>query len=447
MGKLKTIIEYLFYLFIFLLPWQARLIFDSTMLNNGFWEYGTRSLYVTEILLGVIFLLVIVLAARQLRHVGAQPKILKIDILLISFIVFTGLSIVWSINVYLSWQIFLLFIEALALLYLTSRIGRNFTRLASVFVLSAVVQSCLAIYQFSSQLVWSNKWLGMSGQLVGDGGTSVVEGAGRWLRAYGSLPHPNMLGGFLVIGLLFLLGLLFNYQKQYYKLPWKMSAKFLFNAICLFTSLVVITYGLLLTFSRSAWLGLIIAMLFIWVILFIRKRKKLLLFFFKINIAILLVVALFVINYGDLLFNRFNTTSRLEVQSISERQVGWREAGEIIQASPLLGVGLGTYTQALYELDASRPSYAYQPVHNINLLILAELGIVGWLIFVITIIYLLYLAFKKLREQKEDYNLVVFVGMFLVLLVIGLFDHYLWSLYFGLMLSCLLAGLLIRRVE
>jgi len=34
-------------------------------------------------------------------------------------------------------------------------------------------------------------------------GTYVVEtGAGRWLRAYGSFGHPNMLGFFLVLGII-----------------------------------------------------------------------------------------------------------------------------------------------------------------------------------------------------------------------------------------------------
>ena len=447
MKRIKFVIEYLFYLFVFLLPWQARLIYHEGILNGGYWEYGSYSLYGTEILLGIIFLLVIVLATQHLRQGSARLQIQWLDVLLISFIVFAGLSILWSINAYLSWQFWLVLIETLALLYLASRIGWNYIKLATAFVLSALIQSGVAIYQFSTQTVWSNKWLGMSGQFVEDGGVSVIEGAGRWLRAYGSLPHPNMLGGFLAISLLFLIGLLFHYQKKYYHPPWKITSKFLLNIFALFGSFTIITYGLLLTFSRSAWLGLIIAILFICIILFWQKSQQQLWFFFKLNIIMLLMVILFITSYGNLLGNRFSTDSRLEAQSMTERQQGWREASEIIKDRPLLGVGLGAYTQALYEVDDSRASYVYQPVHNIDLLVMAELGVIGWLIVTITVVYLLYLVYKKLRDQSEDYELLIITGAFLALLIISLFDHYLWSLYFGLMLGSLVIGLLVRRLR
>ena len=446
MSKLKIAIEYLFYLFVFLLPWQARLIYSEGFLNGGYWEYGSLSLYVTEILLGIIFVLVIILAVRQFRLTNARSQIQWLDVLFISLIMFAGLSILWSVNAIVSWNFWLMLIEGLALLYLASRIGWNYIKLATTVVISALIQSCLAIYQFSTQTVWSSKWLGMSGQHVADGGVSVVEGAGRWLRAYGSLPHPNMLGGFLTVAILLLIGLLFHYRKKYYHPPWTISIKFLVSVFSLFASLTIITYALLLTFSRSAWMGLIFAILFIWVVLFRQKRKQQLWFFLKLNIIILLVVILFTVIYGNLLCNRFNIDSRLEAQSISERQVGWYEAGKIFKERPLFGVGLGAYTQALYDMDNSRPSYQYQPVHNIDMLIIAEMGIVGWLIVVVMIIYLLYLSHKKLYSRDDD-ELLMIVGVFLAILIISFFDHYLWSLYFGLMLGFLIVGLLVKRLR
>ena len=446
MFNLKKVIEYLFYLFVFLLPWQTRLIHHQGIINGGNWEYGTFSLYATELLLGVIFLLIIILALKQIRIAGIKTKIQKLDILLILFFVFCSLSIIWSINAFLSWQYLVVLMEALALLYLASRIGWNFTKLAVAFSASAFMQACIAIYQFSTQTVIGNKWLGMASQFVEDGGVSVIEGSGRWLRAYGSLSHPNMLGGFLVVGLLFLIGLLFDYQRKYYNPPWRINYKLVLSALCLFSSLVIITYGLLLSFSRSAWLGLIIAILFIWIVLFWQKQKRLLWFFLKINIVILMVVALFVANYGNLLFSRFDTSSRLEAQSITERQVGWQESLDIIQSNPLLGVGLGTYTVSLYDLDSSQSSYYYQPVHNVDLLVMSELGIIGWLLLTITIIYLLYLIFRKYGREMNTETLLI-LASFIVLLIIGIFDHYLWSLYFGLMFSFLIIGLLVNKIN
>lgn len=446
MFSLKRIIEYLFYLFIFLLPWQTRLIYHQGNINGGNWEYGTFSLYATELLLGLIFVLIIILALKQIRLAGIKTNIQKLDILLISFFVFCALSIIWSINAYLSWQHLIVLMEALALLYLASRIGWNYTKMAIAFSASALIQASIAIYQFSMQTVIGNKWLGMASQLVEDGGVSVVEGSGRWLRAYGSFSHPNMLGGFLVIGLFFLIGLLFNYQKRYYNPPWRVNYMLVLSALYLFSSLVIITYGLLLSFSRSAWLGLIVAMLFIWIMLFWQKQKRLLWFFLKVNIVMLMVVVLFMANYGNLLFSRFDTSSRLEAQSISERQVGWEESLDIIKDNPLLGVGLGTYTVSLYNLNPSQPAYYYQPVHNVDLLVMSELGIVGWLILTIIIIYLLYLIFRKYGPEMNTETIIILTS-FIVLLVIGIFDHYLWSLYFGLMFSFLIIGLLVNKIN
>jgi len=445
MNKVKKTIEYLFYLFVFLLPLQTRWLYEEGILNNGHWEYGSFSLYLTEILLGLIFLLVILVAIKQIKKSGTKLNIQKLDILLISFLIFTGLSIIWSINAYLSWQVWLVIIEAFTLLYLASRIGWDYIKLGIAFVLAGFIQSVLAIYQFSVQSVFASKWLGMSGQSVDAGGVSVIEGAGRWLRAYGSLPHPNMLGGFLAITILILFGLLFKYRAKYYNPPWKISKGLLFSAIFLFSSLVILTYGLLLSFSRSAWLALIVATIFIWLVLIFKKEKKQLLFFFKLNIIMLLVVVFFTASYGNLLSNRVNVDSRLEAQSISERQVGYNQALEIIKDKPLLGVGLGAYTQALYDKDNTLPSYSYQPVHNIDLLVMSELGIIGWLILTITIIYLIYLGFRKLRT--EDNEFLILMSAFLVILVIGFFDHYLWSLYFGLVLSFLITGLYIKRLS
>ena len=48
------IINYLLLLFLFLLPWQTRLIWHEGKLNGGHWEYGTLSFFVVEILLWLV---------------------------------------------------------------------------------------------------------------------------------------------------------------------------------------------------------------------------------------------------------------------------------------------------------------------------------------------------------------------------------------------------------
>src|SRR3990167_11494216 len=66
--RLKKIIDVIFpltfYAVIFLLPWQTRLIIEQGLINGQPWEYGTISLYATDIvimLLAAFYLLEIIL--------------------------------------------------------------------------------------------------------------------------------------------------------------------------------------------------------------------------------------------------------------------------------------------------------------------------------------------------------------------------------------------------
>jgi len=438
---LIKIIEYLFYLFIFLLPWQTRFIYQQGVLNGNNWEYGTFSLYSTELLLGLIFLGLIILFFAKVKSIKLNYKISWLNILVLVFLAYSLLSLIWSVNKEITWYKWLLLVDAVAVFFIIRGLKLNFKKIAHSFVLAGLVQSGLAIYQFLTQSIGANKWLGISAQLVGQGGVSVVEGAGRWLRAYGSWSHPNMLGGWLVVCLFFLIALLFQYHRENYQPPWRVSKALIGRAVWLFGSLVIISYALLLTFSRSAWLGLIVGLLMIWLFLWQRKAKPQLKFFGKVNFILILVLVMFVVNYSGLLYSRLNTGSRLEAQSVAERQVGWQQAIEIIKDSPFLGVGLGGYTQALYDNDSTRPAWEYQPVHNLDLLILAELGIIGWLLLTIIVLGVVYQGLKKMFPTSELSKLLILATV-MALLIIGLFDHYLWSFYSGLILAAIVLGLL-----
>ncbi|MDP2736252.1 MAG: hypothetical protein Q8O59_00490, partial [bacterium] len=68
MKFLNKIIEYGLYLLIFLLPLQTRWIIKAGELNGGPWEYGTYSLYATDILLIIILLLFVIVIASDRRE-------------------------------------------------------------------------------------------------------------------------------------------------------------------------------------------------------------------------------------------------------------------------------------------------------------------------------------------------------------------------------------------
>jgi O-antigen ligase len=254
-------------------------------------------------------------------------------------------------------------------------------------------------------------------------GTSVVEtDSSRWLRAYGTFPHPNILGGWLVVSLLSLIavsrGLVQEVRGAKDKITkMRFAIRYLFFA--------VIVFGLLATFSRSAWLAALIG-IGIFIIISIKEKlfRRLAI---KLTGILIIVVVLFGALFPDQLSSRINNQDRLEVKSTQERVAGFGEAWEVIKQNRILGTGIGNYGLAVHQdIDNSQPSYCYQPAHNVLMLVWAELGIV----VLFSILYFLSSIFMRKKRMR-----ILRAGiLFLPIIIISLFDHYLWSLYSGMMI-------------
>lgn len=125
------------------------------------------------------------------------------------------------------------------------------------------------------------------------------------------------------------------------------------------------------------------------------------------------------------------------MKSNTDRLAGYRQAGEIIKENWLIGVGLGNYT---FEVQSKYPElkvWDIQPVHNIYLLILAELGLLGILIIGLLAGYILGLLVKK---KKWGY-----MGMLLAVYGLLVFDHFWWTLASGLYVLWLVIGLAVKE--
>jgi hypothetical protein len=86
-------------------------------------------------------------------------------------------------------------------------------------------------------------------------------------------------------------------------------------------------------------------------------------------------------------------------------------------------------------MNPNLQSWDYQPVHNIYLLILAELGIIGFILWLIPVLFL---------TKKSSFICSL---LFIVILAISLFDHYFWTLYFGILLFWLTLGLMQKKLD
>jgi O-antigen ligase len=289
----------------------------------------------------------------------------------------------------------------------------------------------------------------------------------HYIRAYGLFPHPNILGGFL----LFTIILTLLYTKIASCLPRETK---LFHACLsgrqvehslrsgtvftnlLYFSLAIQLLALFFSFSKSAILGLLVALIYIYVprlprwfrLFHVEQSETLRGGTFEnftgwnnsririIILTILVVIALIFIFNQDLGANL--------KQSIEERLTYLNVSRETILASPILGVGIG---QFVWNMERYSPVpleiWQLQPVHNIFLLFWSELGVIGVGLF----IYWLYRLFTAKPILCNDNNylsniipLRYFKGILLGFIIIMLFDHYFWDIQQGSLMLWMTLG-------
>ena len=437
MIKQKQIAGYGLYLLLILLPFQTRYFLVERSIGGAFFEYGSFTVYATEILLWFLVLYEIFWFLFRKRYKNIRPDervhrlILKffqerpIIAWSLIFLSYAALSALWSVNREQTLFYIIRLTEALLVLWLITLSREKKRSMLLTFVIGVALQSAFGIYQFFTQIVSGSSILGIATQIPDTRGVAVVETElRRYLRAYGGLPHPNILGGWIVAGLIALVALIYDsairagaFSRSRLVLPFLLVYSLLFTA-------------LILTFSRSAGAAFVlgIGVFFAYGVFHKKTRYR--------GLELLCLTAILSIFFGILLkepltergtglvFNR--NSGRLEQKSSWERSQGLRDAWILYKKNPLLGSGLGTYTTALARLYPERPVYEVQPAHSVPVLISVELGIVG--------AFFAFLSFYHIVAYLLRRRKILGIALFCAFLAFSLFDHYLWTLYSGVLL-------------
>jgi O-antigen ligase len=423
---LNKIIHFGVLAFVFLIPWQARLILAEGSLNESYWEYGTSSFYATEV---ILFFVLLALVLRGVFYIKKEkPKFSVKRVFGIAGAVFlllawSGFSVFWSIDNSLAFEKFIILIEASAVFLIIYSGAIDLRKIVLAVIFSGFAQALFAIAQFALQWIPESTYIGMSSQDASELGVSVVEtDLRRWLRAYGTFPHPNILAGWLVLSLLLLISDLKRASQR-------------FLDVFRYPILIILLFGLLATFSRSAWIGFLIFFIMFLFSLFISRAW---LEGVKIFFVVSAVIAVFFITFQEPMATRLGIGGRLEQKSNSERMLSISQSAQIIKARPFTGFGIGNYGLAVHQkIDDSQKAWYYQPVHNIPLLIWSEIGFIG------AVIVLLILLFVVISFIRPRFNFLG-IALFVPLIVICLFDHYIWSLYPGMMIGAVWVGSVLK---
>jgi len=442
----KTVNKLILWLVLFVLPWQTRYMINAVYFKDNFIEYASIAIYATDILIILLLLTAIPILFRN-KKFNFGPKFILWPLALL--LLWMWLSVIWAYGIGLDYLVsvnfaghFTLFIAFY--LYLINFI-KNIKYIVWPVILGLVVQSGIAVYQY-----YLNHSIGLKiiGESILDPLKSgipvvIVEGA-RKLRAHGSLPHANILGGMLATWLIVLFSWFYAIKKtKSYYLVWVIF--------------ILLTIALVLSFSRGAWLIFGLGILFMIIMVWFKYPKR----FKKAiipSLLVVLVVISFAISQRQAILSRFNLEQPIESISIKSRQQQFDSFKTVFIKYPILGIGVGQYVPYLYKINQETEGWSYrsdftgwvynptgyggnyEPVHNIFLLALSELGVIGFLLFISLFIG----VFMEIFKNKNKLFIlgrslaVAWVAIF----ILGLFDHYIWTLQQGKLLMFTILALI-----
>lgn len=421
----------LFYLLIFCLPFQTRKVLY--IFEVDFNEWTSVYLYLTDILI-LSVLLLWVWRKRDGRFFKNGLNIKTPGFWLGAFLIVGLISLIQTRNIQLGFYHWIKLLEMLGLFfYLKDNLFKsglryiNFRRIAQIFVMSGVIQSIIALGQYFNQKSLGLNLLAespLSSQISGVAKITVDHV--KMIRAYGTLPHANVLAAFLLVSIFFLYFL------------WLSKKHSFFNNLLMIISFWLLMTGLLLSFSRL----IISVFLFSSILYFISALYRIIQTsdkeLFKRIIFVFLLFTTFSLLLTVLAWPEIS--ARFQI-SLTEQSVGLRifysqVAFSVIQEHPWLGIGFGNFVLEIRQMLNLLVAWAAQPVHNIYLLIASETGLIGLFLFFMFLYRLLKQA--CLGSQRR---VVLFIV--LCLLFLGLFDHFLWTLQQGQIMFWLILGIFV----
>lgn len=299
-------------------------------------------------------------------------------------------------------------------------------------IFALLFQSSIAIYQYIHQSSVIGYYLFGEIDLKTTANVAKSQFSSQvWLLPYGTTPHPNILAGFLATGIVI-------FYQCVQKNPKHLHRNI---TLCLVIGLSVLT--IILTQSLTA----ITALSLVFGLSFLSSTKSDRLLFYLIPIISLALYMIFtILNY--------QLTSLIDNESILRRYKLIQASYSLMQQSPLTGTGLNQFTVKLAtDTPLVMPPGFFQPVHNIYLLYIAETGLIGILLllalawnFLISKYPNIQSLFSNLKSQIS--NLTTHhspLTPLILLLIIGLLDHYLLTLQTGQLLFSLAIALAIAK--
>lgn len=320
----------------------------------------------------------------------------------------------------------------------------NLHWIVGALILSAVIQGVIGLYQFFGGSGAAHLW--------------ILDY--RYFRAFGTFGQPNPFGAFMGLTLPLALGAALGTAAEAWTAYRQRTSVrgALIGAALYAGGAAIIGIGLLISWSRGAWIGFGAAVLVL--VLFGPRRRWIGVMLVAIGLfggvagaAAGVLPASLAARFSDFTQD-LSGFADVRGQVISdanyavlERFAHWQAALSMANDSPWLGVGFGNYEVAYPRYALMNWPMALGHAHNYYLNLLAETGIVGLSAYIAAWITLFWLTVRALRQQSGFGRGLALglLGVWTHLAVHSLFDKlYVNNIYLhlGAMLG-LIGGLLI----
>ena len=305
----------------------------------------------------ILVALVLVTAVSFIGKVAVGKRLYhfeQYDVILLLFMLFVLVSGIFNKGLK-SFESSLVFISVCLIYFLASNIIVN-RRLADNSVNTVIISSVpTAIYAIVNYFVSPQhpEWLDPA---FGDKITA---------RATGTFGNPNIFAVYLLVAVLFSVSLTLSKSLKAFRPLYVIAA-------------LINTAALVLTWTRGAWLALIIGLISILITVSIKTPKILLIPLFALPILLVIL--------PETVGERFLSIFSLADTSTSSRLSIWRSSIEMIKNNLFIGAGVGEDAFSSEFSKFAEDSVSAPHSHNLFLEIGCEFGIVALILFLAILI-------------------------------------------------------------
>jgi len=320
------------------------------------------------------------LLKRKKLRLENRKFVINVNIIFFILLLISSFSFIHSKNIPISLMDFARFFSILAVfnyaaLYASTKERPLF--LITVILFSALLPLCFGLYQY----------------LSGTGGLATP----GFNRIYGTFTHPNVFAQYLVLIFFLIIFLLTT-------CTMRKSYRFV-----LFCYVLITLFALYNTFTRGAWIALLVGVL-LYISMKTKVHKKV------IFVPLVLIVLLLLSPYLQKRWVDIAQHQQYDQQNSLEWRLHlWEETVGYLKEYPFTGNGLGMYE---YKIGVM--------AHNDYLRISYETGFLGLGLYMILLCYILFSALRNLSKAKFLFEINSYktaVCLMVSLLLMSLVDN------------------------